>query len=160
MSRISLAMSKAYTLRRWGWVVLTLAVVAPVSAQDLPYVSRQNLPTVYRMARFQMQYNDILQGNRMRVTPLPPEAITSPADTVGLWIARQAYDYEPPKKEVKPPSHVSSWKVIKRIERYRHKPKFDAVKWAYLGNNYFTPLDTVHTKEIRARMQSRFGPPT
>ena len=36
----------------------------------------------------------------------------------------------------------------------------EAVKWAYLGNNYFTPLDTVETKEIRARMQSRFGPPT
>ncbi len=160
MQRISLAMITGNTLRRWGLVLLMVVVAAPVWAQEVPYVSRENLPTVYRLARFQMQYNDILQGTRMKVTPLPPDPVTSPADTVAFWIERQAYNYEPPKEEVKPASQVITWKVIKRIERYQYKPKFDAVKWAYLGNNYFTPLDTVETKEIRARMQSRFGPPT
>jgi hypothetical protein len=135
-------------------------MVAPAGAQEAPYVSRQELPRIYRAARFQKQYSAMLEGVRMKAAPLPPEPVVSGADTVGLWIARQAYNYVPPQIVVKPTSQVTSWEVVKRIERYKYKPQFDVVKWAYLGNNYFTPLDTVHTKEIRARMQSRFGAPT
>ncbi len=160
MPRTSLAMLSGYALRRWGLVLLTLAMAVPVCAQNLPHVTRKDLPNVYREARFKKQFDKILSTAEMRMTPLPPDHIASPADTVGLWIARQAFNYVPPKKEVKFTARVSSWQVIKRIERHTYKRQFSKVKWAYLGNNYFSPLDTVRTMEIRARMQSRFGPPT
>ena len=160
MPRTPLAMLLGRALRRWGLVILTLAMVAPVYGQDLPYVSRKEVGKVYRDARFQKQYHKILQTAEMRMTPRPPEHIASPADTIGAWLARQAYDYVPPKTEVKLSSLITSWQRIKRIERHQYQQQFDEAKWAYLGNNYFTPLDTVHTKEIRARMQSRFGSPT
>ena len=132
----------------------------PVCAQQLPRITRETLPDVYREARFKKQFDKILGTTTIPMTPLPPEHIASPADTVGPWIAQQAFDYAPPQKEVKLTAKVSSWQLVKRIERHEYQDQFRSVKWAYLGNNYFTPLDTVETKEIRARMQSRVGPPT
>ncbi len=160
MPRTSPATLPGSALRRGLLVILALVMVAPVYAQDRSIVTRKDLPNVYRDARFKKQYDKLLRTTQMRMTPLPPEHIASPADTVGPWIARQAYNYVPPQEEVKFTAKISSWQLIKRIERHKYKRQFESVKWAYLGNNYFTPLDTVKTRKIRARMQSRFGAPT
>ena len=117
MPRTSLAMLSGYALRRGVLVILILAIAMPVCAQNRPHVRRKDLPKVYRDARFKKQFAKILSAANMRMIPLPLEHIASPADTVGPWIARQAYNYVPPKKEVKITARVSSWQAIKRIER-------------------------------------------
>ena len=160
MPRTSLATPPGWVLRRGLLVILILAMAAPLYAQNRPRVTRKELPKVYREARFKKQFDQILRTAQTWMTPLPPEHIASPADTIGLWMARQAYNYVPPPKPVKLSSLVTSWQLIKRIERHQYQKTFDKTKWAYLGNNYFTPLDTVETRVIRARMQSRFGSPT
>ena len=96
----------------------------------------------------------------LRVQVLPPEHVASPADTVGPWIASLAPHYAPPKIERKVTGKVESWRLVKRIERHEYAEQFEGVKWAYMGNNYITPIDTTHTRILRAYLQGRFGSPT
>jgi hypothetical protein len=137
-----------------------MLAAVPVYGQNPPYVSRHDLPKFYREAQLQMQFDQILSRVKPGLQALPPMHLASPADTVALWIARQAFNYTPPPKKVRVTSRVEKWQLVKRIERHQYSGRFDTVKWAYLGNNYLTPIDTSFTPKIRARMQARFGAPT
>jgi hypothetical protein len=141
-------------------MLLILAAVSPANGQTLPRVSRYDVGKVYREARMQMQFDEILSKVNTRVPVRRPEHVPSPSDTVTLWIARLSPYYEPPKPVRKLTRKVETWQLVKRIERHQYADRFDRVKWAYMGNNYITPLDTTHTQIIRAYMQARFGSPT
>ncbi|MFQ5568878.1 MAG: hypothetical protein ACE5G0_04335 [Rhodothermales bacterium] len=149
----------APSLRVWGSVLLALVLVMPVRGQDPPKVSRHSLPAFYHEARFQMVLQRVIRETGLYLAPLPAEHLASEADTLHHWLATRDPNYVPVKEEPDP-TVIQSWQLVKRIERAAYVKQFDEVKWAYLGNNYFTPLDTVLTREIRARMQARFGAPT
>lgn len=118
------------------------------------------LASIYRAAQFQLEFRALLPETGERVTPRPVEPLATRADTLGSWILRQAFDYTEPSAPPLPPGHVSSWRVIPREERLAQQKAFGDRKWAFLGTNYFTLLDTTRTMEIRARMEHRFGAPT
>ncbi len=160
MRRTPPANRLARTLSVGGGLLLMLMVAVPVQGQDLPLVSRYDVGKVYREARMKMQFDKILSTINVRVAPRPVEHVPSPSDTVGSWIASLAPYYEPPKQERKLTRKVEMWQLVKRIERRQYAAQFDRVKWAYMGNNYITPIDTTHTRIIRAYMQARFGSPT
>ena len=153
----------ANRLARILWIaggLLMLAVVSPVYGQGLPHVSRYDVGNFYREARMQMQFNEMLSTINARVALRPPEHVPSPSDTIAAWIASLDPYYVPPKKVRKLPKRVETWQLVKRIERHQYAKQFEEVQWAYMGNNYITPIDTTHTQIIRAYMQARFGSPT
>lgn len=52
---------------------------------------------------------------------------------------------------------------VRRVPRFAHSwfsETFSDVEWAYEGGNTLAPLDTMLTREIRARLESEFGAPT
>ncbi len=146
--------------RLLGVLLLAALMAVPAQGQRAPRVSKHDLPKVYRDARFQRLLDQIFREHGLRVPPLPALLPPSPyADSLRAWLTPFYPDYvayvEPPR-----PLRVEKWQLVQRNERHRYERQFDQVKWAYLGNNYFTPLDTAFTREIRARMQAHFGAPT
>ena len=129
-------------------------------AQHRPHVSMHEIASVYRAAQFQLEFRALLAEVGERVVPRPVEHLAARADTLGPWIMRQAFDYIDSSTSSLSPGHVSSWRVIPREERLAQQKAFGERKWAFLGTNYFTLLDTTRTMEIRARMEHRFGAPT
>ncbi len=138
-------------------VLLAFCVERPCHAQE-EEVSRHTLPDVYRKARFQRQLDRILQEHGLTVKPLRPEPLPSTEDTVRLWLARFNPDLLPPEPEKG--FEVESWKLVAKEDRVRWTNFFSETKWAYLGSNFFTPLDTLYTRVLRGRMERVFGSPT
>lgn len=133
-------------------------MVFPASAQVVPKVSSHELPNVYREARLQLLIDRILAKNGGRLIPRPSEDVSNKNDTLYQWILTKQPGYvEPVVEEV---FELKSWKLVKRLERQGFSKQFSKVKWAYLGNNYLTALDTTLTRILRAHMQAFFGPPT
>jgi len=52
------------------------------------------------------------------------------------------------------------WRLIKKLERSWFRKQYSETMWAYVGSNEVTSLDTMFTKELRGRLEARFGPPT
>ncbi len=143
-----------------GVLLPAVLLALPVQAQQQPRLSKHDLPKIYREARFQRMLGQIYGEHGLRVTPFSATALPSPhADSLLAWLAPFYPDYVPYVPPPKP-VRVERWKLIQRNEWITYARQFDAVKWAYLGNNYFTAVDTTFTQEVRARMQARFGAPT
>ena len=146
-------------------LALVLSAIAawpavPAFAQQRPHVSMHEIARIYRAAQFQLEFRALLAKAGERVAPRSIERLPTRADTLGPWILRQAFDYVEPSAPPLPPGHVSSWRIVPREERLAQQKAFGDRKWAFLGTNHFTLLDTTRTMEIRARMEHRFGPPT
>ena len=65
-----------------------------------------------------------------------------------------------PREEPAPAFVLESWRVVRRFEQRWFQRRFGQDGWAYLGSNSWTPLDTLRTSELRARLQAHFGDPT
>lgn len=65
-----------------------------------------------------------------------------------------------PREEPAPAFVLESWRVVRRFEQRWFQRRFGQEGWAYLGSNSWTPLDTLRTSELRARLQAHFGDPT
>lgn len=120
-------------------------------------ISRHSLPDVYRQARYQLQLDRILAEHGLRASPMLPIPEPSMEDTVRAWLAGFNPSLLPP-----PPEGfvLESWTHILREDRNRWTKFFSETKWAYLGSNFFTPLDTLYTRVLRGRLEREFGPPT
>ena len=131
---------------------------APLHAQEWSEITKDDLARIYAEARFALEFERITDRVKV-VTPRPLERLKTASDTLGNWILQQSFEHRAPDN--KPwEGMVSRWRLIQANERLAHRTQFETAQWAYLGNNYLTALDTVETSIIRARMQSRFGPPT
>ena len=140
-------------------VGLLLALLAmPAVGQRRPVVTRHDVPMMYRDARMKLVLSDIF-ANGMRIPALRPEPMPTRFDSVLAWMQTKYPGYVAYVPPV-PPLRAERWKLIERGQRFRHSKQFNAVEWAFLGNNHFTALDTAFTRDIRARMQGAFGAPT
>lgn len=137
-------------------IIVLLALLAPAA-------QAQTLAERYRSQLFKTQAERIFRKHGMRAQPRPPDRVTSPADTVLLWIAQFNPEVLPPPAVVVPPAprfEVTSWKLVRKLERPVYEDEFRRVLWAYVGSNRITSLDTLFTRELRARLEGRFGAPT
>lgn len=122
-------------------------------AQDL--VGRFREGRVRRIAREQAERH----GMRLKV--LPPDALGVPSDTIRAWL--QSFldpEITDPPAPVVQPIVVDSLRVIRKLERPAFEERFDSVRWAFLQGRTFSVLDTTQTRDLRARMEAHFGPPT
>ncbi|MDX1548066.1 MAG: hypothetical protein R3247_13805 [Rhodothermales bacterium] len=146
-------------------VLLVLAAVPAAQAQAPrpkktaeERVSRHGVAKLYRDARHWKMLQAILR-DLPPVEARPAAPLPTAYDTVAQWLARFDPDYTPPVPEPEP-LRVRSVTQFKRLQRSAFQRRFADTEWAYLGNAQFTPLDTSHTRVLRARLQSRYGAPT
>lgn len=129
----------------------------------VPVASGQSLVERYKAAYFKKQTERIFQQYGLRVQPRPMAHVPSDADTVRAWIAQFNPDVMPIEASVvlpPPRFDVVSWKLVRKLERPWFEREFSRTRWAYVGSNRITTLDTLFTRELRARLEARFGAPT
>ena len=134
-------------------LALPLLVLPVFSAQS------QDLALIYREARFTAQAERLIREHGPRATPMPPEMLPLPPHSV---LKRWAMREEPaaPDPPALPPYEVDNWQLVRKLERTWFRKTFQSTRWAYLGSYGIMPLDTALTRELRARLQTQFGPPT
>lgn len=135
-----------------------LAMILVAGLLLVPQVQAQTVVEMYREARYKAQVERIFQEHGRRARPMQPEHVPSRADTVTIWLAELRG--EKVEEETEPSFEVSSWRLIRKLERGWFKKQHQETLWAYVGSNWITPLDTMYTRELRARMEARFGAPT
>ncbi|MEZ4701703.1 MAG: hypothetical protein R2834_15295 [Rhodothermales bacterium] len=119
----------------------------------------QELADLYRNARFNVQAQAHLEATGMRADPAAPQHIPSRSDTLLQWLmvmragsASTTYSGEP--------FAIDEWQLVRRLERGWFEKRYASTLWAYLGTESLMPIDTTLTRDLRARMEAYFGPPT
>jgi hypothetical protein len=141
-----------------GWV-LGLAGVGWARAQEAGLIqllrrieAHRQLVWHYHAAWLQQE----AARNRFRLPVRPPEPLP-----LALHVR---YPALAPKGT--PPSLEAAffvlhhYRVVRRYEQTWFLRRFGQEGWAYLGSQGWTPLDTLPTSELRARLQAHFGSPT
>lgn len=141
-------------------VILTfLACISQISAQS-QRITWDQLGFVYVEARFQMLYEAYIDSNGENVHPLGFSLSRVESDSLLDWIAvtMGIREKEPAPQPFQGAIHT--WKILSTEDQVDELKKFEDTQWSYLGNNFFTPMDTVNTPEIRAHLEAYFGLPT
>lgn len=138
---------------RSAFLLLLCLVASAVQAQDVSLVEQ------YRKALFTAQAQRILAEQGLRAPYRPVDHVPSDADTVWVWLGGAARGVQagPPPP---PPLEIASYRLLRKLERPWFEKEFGRVAWAYIGANRITPLDTMFTTQLRARLQGVFGDPT
>ena len=145
----------------WGWL-LGLLLVGPAVAQDgaikhlLHRIQAQRaLVWTYRTAWLKQQAAEWATMLPARPPEPLPLALYERYPVLGRLAVRAA-----PEKEATSTFVLERWRVVRRFEQRWFLRRFGQNGWAYLGSNSWTPLDTLRTPELRARLQAHFGDPT
>ncbi len=138
---------------------LTAALALWVVFMPRP-ASAQELLDLLREARTQRQAEQLEAEFGPRPRHAPPAALPYRGDTLLTWIRGESAG----ERELAAPEAYlfdkTSWRMVRRLQRNWFRSRFDSVQWAYLGNSEGRPVDTTWTRELRGRLESRFGQPT
>ena len=146
-------------LRSLYTIVIVSTCVSQVHAQGTQ-ITWDQLGLVYADARFQLVYQAYIEANGEYVSPIGPSRFMVASDSLLDWIAiaMGLRKHEPSPKPFQ--GDIQSWELASMEDRADWLTQFKNIQWSYLGNNFFTPLDTVATPEIRAHLEAYFGSPT
>ena len=134
------------------WALLG-TIVAPSHAQSL--VDR------YREARFRVQVSEYLEQFGEQVPSGNVRHIPTRADTLQHWLnqlANSARIAEWNRREKN--FEVEGWRLVRKLERPWFSKKFENTLWAFLGTESLLPVDTTYTRDLRAKLEAYYGPPT
>lgn len=140
-------------------LVFLLLACIPVCNATAQRQTTSDLLTLYLEERaLELAIRDIRQrGGRiepMEVADVPPED-----DRVRRWL-EALYPDTPRPSDDPPLFELTSVEPIKRIRRPGREAMFHDTAWAFAGSQSRSPLDTLMTRDIRARMQAQFGSPS
>ena len=144
----------------WGVVAVVVLLVggrapdlrAQTAADSLSLAER------YRTVRLRMLSQDFLEGRR-GLPVQPPRLLPTDADS--LLSPSSQSDTARAAPETKPSFSLASVRRVRTLERSWFRQRYRAVEWAFLGSgSRLTFPDTSRTRDLRARLQARFGPPT
>jgi hypothetical protein len=96
-------------------------------------------------------------SNRLGLLPVMP--IPSASDSLLRYLV-SLKEPPPPIEPEAPIIQVERWQLVERLRRPVYEDAFRAVPWAFVGSNSRDGLDTLRTRDVRARMETVFGPPT
>ena len=142
-----------YILRYLLFGVWLSIFISPSHAQSL--VDR------YREARFKVQVAEYLAEYGDDVPAERIKHIPTRADTLQHWLnqlTNSARIAEWNRREKA--FEVEGWRLIRKLERPWFSKKFENTLWAYLGTESLLPIDTTYTRELRAKLEAYYGPPT
>ena len=141
------------------FVVLILFVCVSHSYAQSSRITWDQLGLVYAEARSQMLYQAYIESNGEYVLPFGPSRSQVASDSLLDWIAETMG-----LREKAPPpvfrGEIHTWDVISLADQPDGLVQYEDVRWSYLGNNFFTSMDTMDTSEIRAHFEAYFGSPT
>ncbi len=115
----------------------------------------QSIVDIYRRQRMLREVQQNLRSQGGRYPILPPTFLPAPLDTVATDAAESVDG-----PEATPSLHLRRWQRVPKLGQSWFRKEFSNRKWVFLGNDTITPLDTMMTRDIRARMQQHFGKPT
>ena len=145
--------------RGFHLALMILAAVPPLQAQNAR-IAWDELGLVYVEAKFQRTYQAFIDRNGEYIPPREILQFSVPSDTLLVWIRETMGLRSPEPTNNVFEGKIDSWKLASLEDRAGWLRRFGDIQWSYLGNNYFTPLDTVPTATIRAYMQAYLGSPT
>lgn len=109
----------------------------------------------YQAARLRVEARDILSQRGLRVEPLPPARLPWIDEGVRERMAALEALRRPP-----PDPPIRSVRLTPAAEIGAFDDAFRDTQWTYLGSNERIPSDTIRTRDLRALLEARFGPPT
>lgn len=156
--------------RAWATAVLVLAAL-PVHAQTTPLVEQ------LRAQRAAVRIAEVVGETGMAAEPRGPVEIgtaaepTEAASLLFWWLPRSrtprvAVDSFPPVRPFPepepepPPLTAIEWDRVAPTEQAGFLDRFRESLWTVEGMTFPTPLDTIPTPELRARLHTHFGAPT
>lgn len=116
--------------------------------------SGQHILNRYLTARFLAEARSVLEVYGPRVEELPPMWLRTTVDSLRAPAPSNTAAAEEDFV-------IAERRVVQRLERPLFREKFEDTEWSFLGSTArLTPLDTTFTRELRARLEAQFGPPT
>ncbi len=139
--------------------VLVFSIFASHVYAQSNRITWDQLGLVYAEARSQMVYQTYIEANGEYVLPYGLTRSQVASDSLLDWIAQtMGLREKDPFQGFEGEIHM--WKLLTLADDSERIAQIEEVQWSYLGNNFFTSMDTVATPEIRAHLESYFGPPT
>lgn len=137
---------------------LALVGIGSLRAQDM---SSSELLKRYLGARTAFLASRDVPPGMLRLPYQPPAMLYVPGDTVRSWLEQLEHQrllaILPGPLET---FQLTSWEKISHLRRAVHQDHFDSTQWAFTGSNSRSPVDTMRTADLRARLQTLFGAPT
>jgi hypothetical protein len=109
------------------------------------------------MARYQLLAQQVAAAGPLRT--LPPETLPTAVDS--LVGSSTASSPAPDTARTEPSFPVDDVRAVHHMERSWFRKHHGDTEWSFLGTGpRLTFLDTSYTRDLRARLQARFGAPT
>jgi hypothetical protein len=149
--------------RRAGACLLRIALVGVlllVVASAMP-AQAQSLIDHYQAAHLRARAAELFRAQGSRVPSRPVASVPTVADSLvplgaGTHVEPASLVEEPAPRFV-----IRSQQLVRRLGRSWFEKAFAGTQWSYLGSGSdLTPLDTMLTRDLRARLQAHFGQPT
>ncbi len=133
-------------------LVLILLQTAPASGQSLL--------AKLQWRRLMENANNSFAENGSRLKPKGLEPLGVFSDSIRQVVFDQLHPQLPNPPQDQNRFVVLSWRLIGETELDAERPTFRSIQWAFLGNTSLSNIDTLLTRDIRARLEKHFGPPT
>ncbi len=140
------------------FVALATAIAVAGWSGFADSANAQSLVERYRSARFKAQADRVLTG--FQAQPMSVVRLAYPTDSLREWVELVFPPVKGPQEPVKPALTVTRWELVPKLARPWFRNKFIDTRWAYVGSNSISTLDTTFTRDLRARLEAEFGSPT
>ncbi|MDX1739814.1 MAG: hypothetical protein R3178_00915 [Rhodothermales bacterium] len=144
-------------MKRRGYVPLWAAVACGILVSNVSPVSAQSVVDIYQRQFFRKQALAKILESGEHVSPRPPRALAAPLDSILLRFE------EPPVPVVEAPRPAVTIRHVQRIPKLARnyfQSLYKEEQWVFVGANSLAALDTMMTREIRARLEAHYGKPT
>jgi len=102
-----------------------------------------------------------LGNGRHPVPVLPPDPFQTRSDSLYRWfMSLREKEDDLPVPLIRDPFLITSWHKISFPETPHYASRFDSTRWAFIGSTSLSKIDTLETRDIRARLEAQFGRPT
>ncbi len=135
--------------RAWPVCLISVLLCAPSAPA-------QSIVDLYRSQIMRQRAHQILSNSGGRLPLRPPQLLTAPLDSI---FARR----EPTQVTAEPEDAatiVTRWQRIPKLGQSWFLREFGDRSWFFLGNGRLGAIDTMMTRDLRARFEAHFGKPT
>ena len=134
--------------------------MAFILSLPLTSASAQSLLSKMHWQRLIENANQSFAEKGSRMAPKDPEPLSALSDSIRQVIHDLLNSFHEDSLTEPVGFVVSSWRLIAQTEADWERLGFHSLEWAFLGNTTLFRVDTLLTKDIRARLEFHFGPPT